>query len=142
MEWQPARSRPTEELWQRPKLGAALARGIANRCPACGQGRLFAGFLRIVERCEGCDAPLGRIRADDAPPYFTIFLVGHIIVPLLLWVERAWAPEIWLMSAIFLPLSGGLAVGLIRPVKGATVGLMMRLGLSDRDHGPDPLAGG
>lgn len=141
MEWQPASRRPADELWQRPGLGIALRRGAANRCPACGGAKLFAGFLRVAERCGHCAAPLGRVRADDAPPYFTIFLVGHVVVPLMLWVERMWAPDLWLHAAIFLPLSGSMALALIRPVKGATVGLLMRLGLSDRDHGPDPLAG-
>jgi uncharacterized protein (DUF983 family) len=140
MEWQPASRRPVEELWPRPPLGDALRRGLMNRCPACGKGRLFAGYLRVADRCGHCAAPLGRVRADDAPPYFTIFAVGHVVIPLMLWVERAWAPELWLHAAIFLPLSASLALGLIRPVKGATVGLLMRLGLSDRDHGPDPLA--
>lgn len=140
MDWQPASRRPPEELWQRPRLGIALRRGLMNRCPVCGEGKLFAGFLRVSDRCDRCGAPLGRVQADDAPPYFTIFLVGHIVVPLMLWSERLWAPEMWVLAAIFLPLSGGLSIGLIRPVKGATVGLMMRLGLSDRDHGPDPLS--
>jgi uncharacterized protein (DUF983 family) len=140
MEWQPASRRPVDELWVRPKLGIAMRRGLMNRCPVCGKGRLFAGFLRVADRCDHCHAPLGRVRADDAPPYFTIFLVGHIVIPLMLWVERGWAPEFWVFAAIFLPLSGGLSLALIRPVKGATVGLLMSLGLSDRDHGPDPHA--
>lgn len=138
MEWQPASRRPPDELWQRPALGSAVRRGLANRCPVCGRGRLFNGWLRVAAACPHCHAPLGRVRADDAPPYFTIFIVGHLVIPLMLWVERAYTPELWVHSAIFLPLSLALAVGLIRPVKGATVGLMMRLGLSDRDHGPDP----
>jgi uncharacterized protein (DUF983 family) len=140
MEWQPASRQPVGELWTRPPFGLAIARGLRCRCPICGQGRIFKGFLRVAERCTPCGAPLGRVRADDAPPYFTIFLVGHIVIPLMLWTERLWAPELWVLAAVFLPVSGGLALALIRPVKGATVGLLMRLGLSDRDHGPDPLA--
>jgi uncharacterized protein (DUF983 family) len=140
MEWQPASRQPVAELWPRPPFGLAIARGLRCRCPICGEGNVFNGFLRVAERCGACSAPLGRVRADDAPPYFTIFLVGHIVIPLMLWAERLWAPDMWVLAAIFLPLSAALSVGLIRPVKGATVGLLMRLGLSDRDHGSDPLA--
>lgn len=136
MEWQPASRRAAPAPWPRPALGAALLRGAWNRCPVCGEGRLFAGFLRVVDRCGACAAPLGRIRADDAPPYFTIFLVGHIVVPLILLVERAFEPDIVAMTTGFVLLSGLLALGLIRPVKGATVGLMARLGISGTDNHP------
>lgn len=136
MEWQPASRRAPAAPWPSPPLGTALARGVKNRCPVCGEGRLFAGFLRVVDRCRACDAPLGRIRADDAPPYFTIFLVGHVVVPLSIWVERALEPDLWVMTSGFAALSGLLAVGLIRPLKGATVGLMARLGISGADNHP------
>jgi uncharacterized protein (DUF983 family) len=139
MEWQPASRRAAADLWPRPTLGVAMLRGLKNRCPVCGVGKLFRGFLRVVDHCANCNAPLGRIRADDAPPYFTIFLVGHIVVPLMLWTDRAYEPDLWTMAAIFVPFSGTLAIGLIRPVKGATVGLMMRLGISGSDR--DPLEG-
>lgn len=139
--WQPASRRVPAEPWPRPALGQALGRGLRNRCPVCGQGRIFAGFLRVAPACAHCAAPLGRVRADDAPPYFTIFAVGHVVVPLILWAERAWRPELWVMTAVFVPLTAVLALALIRPIKGATVGLLMRLGLSDRDHGPDHLHG-
>ncbi|MFQ3622343.1 MAG: DUF983 domain-containing protein [Acetobacteraceae bacterium] len=123
-----------------PTLGAAVARGVANRCPACGQGRLFSGYLRVAERCGQCCAPLGRIRADDAPPYFTIFIVGHVVVPLMLAAERAMAPSLWAMAAVFLPLTAAMSLLLLRPVKGATIGLMMRVGIDG--GGNDPGVGG
>jgi uncharacterized protein (DUF983 family) len=77
------------------------------------------------------------VRADDAPPYFTIFIVGHIVIPLMLIAERDYAPSPWTMAAIFLPLTLVLTLALMRPVKGATVGLMMRLGITGREQGPD-----
>ncbi|WP_439578891.1 DUF983 domain-containing protein [Elioraea sp.] len=119
-------------------MWAALTRGAANRCPSCGQGTLFRGYLRIAERCGTCDAPVGRIRADDAPPYFTIFIVGHIVIPLMLMAERGYAPSPWTMAGVFVPLSLLLALVLLRPVKGATVGLMMRLRITGRENDPRP----
>jgi uncharacterized protein (DUF983 family) len=64
-------------------------------------------------------------RADDAPPYFTILLVGHIVVPLLLITQKYADPPTWELSAIFLPLTLFLSLALLRPVKGAVVAAML-----------------
>jgi len=112
-----------------PSLAMAIGRGLVGRCPACGKGELFDGFLRVVAACRNCGAPLGLARADDAPPYFTILIVGHILVPLLLLTDRLEAPPLWVLWATFLPLTLILTLGLIRPVKGGTVGLMLRLNM-------------
>ena len=112
-----------------PPVTVMLKRGLRGRCPVCGKGRLFNGYLRVVDQCSECGTELARVRADDAPPYFTIVIVGHIIIPLMLWLERAQTPPLWVHSAIFLPLTVGLALALIRPIKGATLGAMLKLGL-------------
>ena len=126
--WTPDRSvAPT--AWPLPSLTTALWRGVRCLCPACGETKAFSGYLRVVPECSNCGAPLGSFRADDAPPYFTIFIVGHILVPILYWVEVAYRPELWIMAAIFLPVSMIMTLGLLRPVKGATLGLMLRLGM-------------
>jgi uncharacterized protein (DUF983 family) len=126
--WQPDRS-PQLPSWNLPPMGTAIGRGILGRCPSCGQSHLFNGYLRVVPECSNCHAPLGLARADDAPPYFTILLVGHIVVPLILITQREANPPSWLLSVIFLPLTAILALGLLRPVKGGTVGLMLRLNM-------------
>ena len=135
--WQPNRAtetNPDHPLWPMPKLSTAIGRGLRGRCPACGEGQIFDGYLKVVGVCRDCAAPLGLARADDAPPYFTILLVGHIIVPLLYLVERSSQPPLWIMSAIFLPLTLFLALGLIRPIKGGTVGLMLNLNMLKSDQ--------
>ena len=113
----------------------ALARGARGHCPACGQEPLFHGYLRVTPECRHCGAPLGLARADDAPPYFTILLLGHILVPLMILAEIDWQPPIWLEMAIVLPLVVVLCLVLLRPVKGATVGAMLTLGMLK--SGPD-----
>ncbi len=115
--------------WPVPTLGVALLRGLTCKCPACGKTHLFRGYLRVVDACTECGAPLGSARADDAPPYFTIFVVGHIVVPLMFLVERAYQPPLWVHAALWLPLTTILSLALLRPIKGATVGLMLKLGL-------------
>ena len=122
--WQPDRSSKPPP-WPVPTLGTALGRGLLGRCPACGQTHLFNGFLKVAPECSNCGAPLGLARADDAPPYFTILIVGHIVIPAILLVQKLDDPPSWLLAAIFLPLTLFLALGLIQPIKGATVGAML-----------------
>jgi uncharacterized protein (DUF983 family) len=130
--WQPDRTTKPPP-WPVPPLGTALARGLLGRCPACGRGRLFNGFLRVVQQCNNCGAPLGLARADDAPPYFTILIVGHIVIPAMLIMQQQSDPPTWLLSAIFVPLTLILALGLLRPVKGATVGAMVTFNMLKSD---------
>jgi len=130
--WQPDRTIP-KPPWPVPSLAVALGRGLLGRCPVCGKGRIFAGFLRVVDECSECHAPLGLARADDAPPYFTILIVGHIVIPAMLIMQKTMDPSTWLLSAIFLPLTVLLSVGLIRPIKGATVGLMLSFNMLKSD---------
>jgi uncharacterized protein (DUF983 family) len=126
--WQPERSTEPPP-WPLPPLFTAIGRGLRGRCPACGVGRLFDGFLRIVPECSNCGAPLGLARADDAPPYFTIVVVGHIVIPGMLIYEQVASPPTWVQAVIWVPVTVLLAVGLLRPIKGGTVGLMLKLGL-------------
>jgi len=130
--WEPDRS-PAPSAFALPTLPVALGRGFACRCPSCGQAPVFQGYLKVVPVCRNCGAPLGLARADDAPPYFTILLLGHIIVPSMLIVERTYAPPLWVHAIIWLPLTLALALGLLRPIKGATVGLMLKLGMLKTD---------
>lgn len=130
--WQPDRS-PILPKWNLPPVSTAIARGLLGRCPACGKSHMFNGFLRVVAQCSNCAAPLGLARADDAPPYFTILITGHIVIPLMLLLERAQQPSTLVMTAIFVPLTLVLSLGLLRPVKGGTVGLMLTLNMLKTD---------
>ncbi len=126
--WQPARAAQARSV-ALPPLLTAVGRGLLCQCPGCGRTHLFSGYLRVVPECSHCHAPLGLARADDAPPYFTIFVVGHLVVPIMFMYDRAANPPIWLLSVIFLPLTLVLTLALLRPVKGGTVGLMLTLGM-------------
>ena len=131
-QWQPDRSAASIP-WSHPPMMTAIGRGLLGRCPACGKSHLFNGFLRVVSECRHCAAPLGLARADDAPPYFTILITGHVVVPLMFVVDRMGEPPIWLMTAIFVPLTLLMSVGLLRPIKGGTVGLMLNLNMLKSD---------
>lgn len=133
--WQPDRSPAPVPEAALPPLRVSLWRGARNRCPVCGEGKVFQGYLRVAEACGHCHAPLGRLRADDAPPYFTIFLVGHLLLPPVLWIEKAYSPEMWIQMAVWLPTFAIVTTLLLRPVKGATVGLMSRFGFGNETTG-------
>ena len=114
-------------------LWRSVSRGLKGRCPACGEGKLFWRYLKVSEHCPTCDHDLQRYPADDGPAYVTILLVGHLIIaPLLLF------PIVWESSAVYsLPIILTALITLtllILPrVKGAWVGLMYALGVTDRD---------
>ncbi|MDB5373670.1 MAG: hypothetical protein JWP04_2312, partial [Belnapia sp.] len=122
---------PANGIYVPVPFWTAVKRGLGNHCPYCGIGRVFAGYLRVVPECAHCRAPLGRLRADDAPPYFTIFLVGHVLVPPVFWIEKAYAPPMWLQMMVWLPLFTILCMVLLRPIKGAVVGWMSTLGITE-----------
>jgi len=109
----------------------AFSRGIACRCPACGRGPLFSSYIKVADRCPVCGEELHHHRADDAPPYFTIFIVAHIVVPLVLIVERIWQPSLFIHMAIWIPVTLALTLLLLPVVKGAIVALQWAL----RMHG-------
>jgi uncharacterized protein (DUF983 family) len=137
MRWEPTHSAPALPYTPPASYWTALGRGARNRCPICGKGHIFAGYLRVVD-CGNCGAPLGRLRADDAPPYFTIFATGHLLIPPVLWIEKVYQPPMWLHMAVWLPLFATVCILLLRPIKGATVGLMTKLGFTGAEHGGDP----
>jgi uncharacterized protein (DUF983 family) len=102
-------------------LATAFKRGIRGRCPNCGEGKMFRAYLKVADKCNVCGEDLHHQQADDAPAYFVILIVGHIVIPIVLAVETAYSPPYWLHAAIFLPLTIALAVLLLQPVKGAIV---------------------
>jgi uncharacterized protein (DUF983 family) len=126
----PDKAPRTRPLW------AAMRRGLLGHCPNCNRGKMFRAFLKVADHCPACGEILHHHRADDAPAYFVILIVGHIVVPSVLIVEIAFAPPYWLHAAIWLPLTIGLAVGLLQPIKGAIVGWQW----ANYMHGFDPRA--
>jgi len=121
---------PKRLLWQ------SMRRGWFGRCPNCGRGKMFRAFLKVADQCPACREALHHHRADDAPAYFVILIVGHVVVPLALIVEVAYSPPYWVHAVLWLPLTLGLAIGLLQPVKGAIVGWQW----ANYMHGFDPNA--
>ncbi len=110
---------------------AAMGRGARQRCPRCGEGALFRAYLKVNDTCPTCAEELHHQRADDAPPYLTIFFVGHAVVASMLTVDMLYAWPMWLHALVWLPLTIGLSLGLLPLFKGAFIGLQWAL----RMHG-------
>ena len=107
-------------------LDHAITRGALGRCPKCGHGRLFRRYLKVVERCSECDERYGHYRADDAPPWLTILLVGHITIPIVLAVEQNYRPPSWFTFAVYLPLVTLLTLVLLPRCKGVILAAMWK----------------
>lgn len=129
----PEGARPAADLRPRP-VPEALARGARCRCPACGEGAVFTRYLKVAPFCTGCGEALYHQRADDAPPYAVIVVVGHIIVPLMVIVEEAFRPPLWTHLLLWLPLTVALCLVLLPVLKAMLINLQWAL----RMHGFDP----
>jgi uncharacterized protein (DUF983 family) len=128
-------------------VAKAMWRGVCERCPSCGEAGLFRAYLKVRDACLSCGEELHHHRTDDAPPYFTIFIVGHFVVGGVLALEKAYAPATWVHLALWLPLTLLGSLWLLPRVKGALVGLQWALrmhGFGGPEHAdvvePDPAA--
>jgi uncharacterized protein (DUF983 family) len=126
-------------------LANAVWRGFCGKCPHCGEGRLFARFLKVADTCDVCGEELFHHRADDLPAYLVIVVVGHLVVPAILAIETAYAPAVWLQLAIWLPVTLFASLVLLQPTKGAIVGLQWQIGMhgfeeSKRQRNADQVA--
>ena len=131
---------PAASVWTRETAAAekrdvwtAMKRGFRCRCPRCGEGKLFRAFLKVDDHCSACGLDYTPHRADDLPAYLVIVIVGHIVVPTVLWIETNYSPPVWFPLATYLPFTLIASLALLQPVKGAVVGLQWAL----RMHGFD-----
>lgn len=112
-------------------VAGSMLRGARCRCPACGEGALYGRYLKVEASCARCGEDLTHQRADDAPAYFTIFIVGHIVAGAALTVEQKITPPIWVHLTMWLPLTVVLSLLLLPRIKGALIGLQW----ANRMHG-------
>ncbi|MBC6983443.1 DUF983 domain-containing protein [Caulobacter sp. 17J80-11] len=103
-------------------LLTGLKRGLKHRCPNCGEGRLFTGYLKVRGTCEACGHENGRYPADDAPPYFTILIVGHLFIAPVLLFDFVWTASPVLVVGTVVPALAVVTLTLLPFVKGAVVG--------------------
>jgi uncharacterized protein (DUF983 family) len=100
-----------------------VSTGIMGRCPRCGEGRLFAGFLTLDERCQTCGLDFDFADSGDGPAVFVILILGFVVVAGALLLELAYVPPLWLHAILWPPLVLILSLGMLRPMKGVMIAL-------------------
>ncbi len=101
----------------------AVLRGLRRRCPSCGEGPLFSGYLKVNDRCPACREELSHHRADDGPAYLTILVVGHIMAPLIHIVFVQFRPDPLVMATMFTVGCVALSLFLLPRLKGLVIGI-------------------
>ena len=104
--------------------------GLRKRCPSCGQSPIFKKYLQPVKFCNVCKINIGQHRTDDLAPYITILIVGHIVAPMLLLLEKLYDPPLWVHYSIWPILTIILTLWFLQRVKGAAIALMWHLNLN------------
>jgi uncharacterized protein (DUF983 family) len=100
-----------------------ISTGLRGRCPRCGEGRLFEGFLKVAPRCRVCGLDFAFADSADGPAVFVILIVGFVVAGAALVVEIAYSPPIWVHVVLWVPLVLILCGGMLRPLKGVLVAL-------------------
>lgn len=98
-------------------------RGLACRCPRCGRGKMFAGFLTLAPRCDVCGLDYAFIDTGDGPAIFIIMLAGAIVVACALIVEVKYQPPFWLHAVLWLPLILATTLLPLRSMKALLIAL-------------------
>jgi uncharacterized protein (DUF983 family) len=121
----------SEVLMNQVPMKLAARRAILGRCPCCGEGKLFRAYLKQVDNCASCGEAFGHIRADDAAPWLTLIIVGHIFVPLMLIFVSSSTLPAWedcvLWSVIFM----GLCLAILPRSKGLFIAILKLTGAGE-----------
>lgn len=129
-----ARAREDRLTPERPPV-SILKAGLACRCPACGAGPLFNGFLEVRKRCAACGLDLSAADSGDGPAVFIILILGFVVVASALVVELKFEPPLWLHALIWPPVILAGALGLLRPFKAVMIALQYKHKTHERGHG-------
>lgn len=122
---------PDQTDHDRASGGRAFWRGLICRCPRCGKGSLFNGFLKQVDTCSVCGEALAHYNVGLILPFVVIMIVAHVIIFVMLELELSGGGSAGLYLSVLVPLSVIVPMLLIRPAKGAIIGFLWSRNLSD-----------
>ena len=105
-----------------------LKRGFSKKCPFCGKSPIFTKYIKTHKKCSNCGIKLSNYKSDDAPAYITIFLVGHVLIPIILLTEKHFNPSITLQMIAWPIVTFFFTIWLLPRVKGAFIGVQIFLG--------------
>ena len=119
-------------------MSASFFRGLAKKCPQCGKGKIFSGYIKVNHSCDTCGLELHHQRADDAPPYFTMMIVLHFVISGMFTVEKLYSPATWIQLSIWIPAAFISALVILPHIKGALIAVQWAKkmhGFSDEKDG-------
>jgi len=105
---------------------SAFSAGLACRCPRCGDGRLFKGFLTVAPRCEACGLDFGFADSGDGPAVFVTLIAGFLVLGSALAIDMAYEPPVWVYIVFFLPFAVLVCLGMLRPLKSLLIALQFQ----------------
>jgi uncharacterized protein (DUF983 family) len=111
-----------------------LLAGLAGRCPNCGEGHLFEGFLKVAPSCEACGADFSKADSGDGPAVFIILIAGFLVAFGAVFTEFTFHPPIWVNLIIWLPATLIISLGLMRPFKGVMLAAQFMNRASEARH--------
>lgn len=129
-----AHHRSHRHLRRERPLMLSVWRGVCRRCPRCGESGLMVAYLKATPACAGCGESFAGIRTDDFAPWLSILVIGHLLVPAVISVERLWEPPFWVHLLVFGTLGAEMVLSCLPRAKGAALGLMWALGLRGDEH--------
>ena len=115
----------------------SMWRGLLCRCPRCGDGRLFSGYLTVAPACERCGEDFTGEEAHDFPPYVTIFIVAHVIGTFIMVAEATLDWSMVTHIVVWSLVTVVMCFALMKPVKGAVVGLQWALRMAGFGEEPE-----
>ncbi len=105
-------------------LKLAVGRALMGRCPCCGKGKLMRAYLKQVDNCSVCGESFGQIRADDAAPWATIILVGHVFLPMAFMIDLPL--PVWAIATVWSGLFAGLSLAILPKAKALFIAILWR----------------
>jgi len=128
---------PTEPHETPRSLGLSIRRGLMQKCPHCGKGKIFGSYLKVLPTCSVCGEELSHHRADDLPAYIVLFIVGHIVIATLMSVDQDNLWPLWIHMILWPLMTVCLSLILLQPIKGAVIGLQWALKMHGFSSHPD-----
>lgn len=111
--------------------------GLRCRCPRCGRGEIFSGFLTLVDRCRVCGLDLAGGDSGDGPAVFLIFILGFVVVPPALWTGMHYDWPLWLNAVVWSVVILGMTLGMLRPAKGVVLALQYHYRRTEFEQGAE-----
>ena len=117
---------PDDSKYPARTIGAMIGLGLSCRCPRCGQGKIFVGYLKIAESCPACSLSYAGHDVGDGPVVPAMMLIGALVVGGALYLEFTFEPPFWVHAVIWGPLVIGLVLMMLPPLKGLSLALQHR----------------